>query len=64
MLTIESAHGATYLKLNGITRFIWLPASTCGAMRIEADWRRLIFVVGVFGRCVVFAPLRPRGERW
>jgi hypothetical protein len=62
MVTVERAYGATYLKLDGITRAIWLPRSlspdrTTG-VRLDRESRIVVLMLRGWG--VVVAPFRPR----
>lgn len=62
MVTVERAYGVTYLKLNGITRAIWLPRSLSPERRSGLSFNREIRIVAImlWGWGVVVAPFRPR----
>lgn len=62
MVSIETVDGATFLKLDGITRFIWLPRalSPDRVSGIRFNRENWITVVMWRGWGFVVAPFRPK----
>lgn len=57
--TFENIDGVRFLKLNGVTRFIWMPKR---GWQSAICYQPGILVVGLLGWCAVFAPFTPEAR--
>lgn len=59
-VTVENIHGVRFLKVNGITRAIYMPRI---GWKSRLYYQHGILVIGFFGWCFVLAPLAPTEVR-